>query len=373
MKFLNIFNEIQKGNYALTDEAIYNSIQNNDELIPLYGGNKEHLTTERRISISAKTKKGIPITVFSGEGIIISLDGSSGSMTYKRNEKFALNHHAGFITVREESKNAVDLRYFSIFMQNFYRSLSVSDGTKTLSLDQIYSEEINLPPYDTQMRILNKLIMTDDRLKSFLPIKQKYENLLSKKLFIPYKQYQAKNISIGNCIDYMSGTSELTEERNYLRLKSNGLPYQLLTGATTKNASKVVLSDEDAVKRFIDKEGLLVVRKGKAGLTRYLPPNKYVLNDDAYILFCKNDSPYVINLRWLSIQYRDAFLGFSSSSDNGTWNMTGFFKHVKIDIPSMPEQEYVVRLYEQIENRINAIQRIEEQVNELLCKEVQIA
>ena len=55
MKFLDVFNEIDKGNYALTDEAIYASLQNGDELIPLYGGNKEHKMTDRRISVSAKT------------------------------------------------------------------------------------------------------------------------------------------------------------------------------------------------------------------------------------------------------------------------------------------------------------------------------
>lgn len=69
MNFLDVFNEIQKGNYALTDEAVYGSLQNKDELIPLYGGNKNHTSTERRISISAKTKKGEKITVFSREGI----------------------------------------------------------------------------------------------------------------------------------------------------------------------------------------------------------------------------------------------------------------------------------------------------------------
>lgn len=66
MKFLDIFNEIEKGDYALTDEVIYASLQNGDELIPLYGGNKDHISTERRISISAKTKKGDPIKIFSG-------------------------------------------------------------------------------------------------------------------------------------------------------------------------------------------------------------------------------------------------------------------------------------------------------------------
>ena len=101
MKFLDVFNEIDKGNYALNDEAFFASFENGDELLRFYGGNKEHKMTDRRISVSAKTKKGATIKIFSGEGIIISLDGSAGSMTYKNGEKFALNHHAGFITDRK--------------------------------------------------------------------------------------------------------------------------------------------------------------------------------------------------------------------------------------------------------------------------------
>ena len=48
MKFLDVFNEIDKGNYALTDEAIYASLQNGDELIPLYGGIKEEFQFLRK-------------------------------------------------------------------------------------------------------------------------------------------------------------------------------------------------------------------------------------------------------------------------------------------------------------------------------------
>lgn len=57
MKFLDAFNEIEKGNYALTDETMYASLQNGNELIPLYGGNKEHISTKCRISVSTKTKR----------------------------------------------------------------------------------------------------------------------------------------------------------------------------------------------------------------------------------------------------------------------------------------------------------------------------
>ena len=36
-----------------------------------------------------------------------------------------------------------------------------------------------------------------------------------------------------------------------------------------------------------NKDGLLVIRKGKAGKTIYLTPGKYTLNDDSYILYVK--------------------------------------------------------------------------------------
>ena len=119
MKFLEVFNEIEKGNYALTDEAMYASIKNSDKMIPLYGGNQSHKYTDRKVSITAKTKKGESIRVFQREGIIISLDGSAGSMTYKNREIFALNHHAGFITLKQGVEKKVLLEYFALFFSKF--------------------------------------------------------------------------------------------------------------------------------------------------------------------------------------------------------------------------------------------------------------
>ena len=209
MKFLDVFNEVEKGNYALTDEAIYASINNSDEMIPLYGGNKEHLSTERKISISAKTKKGIPITVFHDEGIIISLDGSSGSMTYKNGEKFALNHHAGFITLRKDAKNKVNLEFFAIYMQNFYRNISVSDGSKTLSLTQLYQEEFDLPSYEIQCQILQSLRRISKKIEILNKYKERLLQLLDKELVINYAGYQAENVPISKCIDYISTINNL--------------------------------------------------------------------------------------------------------------------------------------------------------------------
>lgn len=374
MKFLNVFNEIEKGNYALTDEAIYASLQNGDELIPLYGGNKDHNSTDRNISISAKTKNGVPITVFSGEGIIISLDGSAGSMTYKNGEKFALNHHAGFITLRKDAIKKIDLEFFSIFLQNFYREMGVSDGSKTLSLTQIYAEEFELPDYPTQKRILALLETIKRKLKSLEVLKEKYYSLLSKETSVDYSSFQERNIEISTCIGYMSGNTGLTEECIYQNLQNPSEHYQVLSSATDDNTMMgeipSCMINDRPLKVFEGKEGLLVTRNGKAGYTKYLDKGKYTINDHAYILFVKENCPYQIDLQWLAIQYRQSFLDFASNSDNGTWNMTGFFTYTQIDIPSYEEQRALVKKYNSLYQRIESIERIEEQYHNLLLKEI---
>lgn len=374
MKFLDVFNEIEKGNYALTDEAVYASLQNHDELVSLYGGNKEHHTSERKISITAKTKKGISITAFSGEGIIISLDGSAGSMTYKKGEKFALNHHAGFITLRKDAIEKVNLEYFSKFMQNFYRDLSVSDGSKTLSLTQIYAEEFDLPPYNIQCDILNVLKKTEEKLQLLNMAKRGMTALLDKEIVVDYEKYQGINVPISECIDYLSGNSGLTEEFIYQNLQNANQRYSILSSATEENTmmGEIPLCsiNNRNLKVFENKEGLLVTRNGKAGHTRFLCKGRYTINDHAYILFVKDNIPYDINLYWLSIQYKETFLQYASNSDNGTWNMTGFFEHTLIDIPDIEEQLKIVNLFDEINQRLDSIAKIEEMYLQLLNKEV---
>lgn len=374
MRFLDIFNEVQKGDYALTDEAIYASLQNGDKLIPLYGDNKDHSKTERRISVTAKTKKGAPISVFSGEGIIISLDGSAGSMTYKRNEEFALNHHAGFITLRSDAKDKVCLEFFALYMQNFYRGLGVSDGSKTLSLEQIYLEEFDLPNFELQYRILSKIQIVQKKINILSLIREKYASLLEKKVVFHYESYQAINIPIASCIDYLSGNSGLTEELMYQMLQNPNERYSVLSSATEERTRMGSIPlckiNNRLIKVFENREGLLVTRNGKAGQTRFLPAGKYTINDHAYILYQKEDSSYDIDLKWLSIQYRSEFLQYSSNADNGTWNMTGFFKHTRLDLPSIKEQRAVVSKFLLVENYIKKIDDITNAYHTLLSKEI---
>lgn len=375
MKFLDIFNPISKGSHGLTDEAIYFALKDGNDFIPLYGGNQQHITTERYVSISAKTKSGESMKVFSGEGIIISLDGSAGCMTYKRGEIFALNHHAGFITVKDNMKDKVNMEYFSYFMRSHYKSLSVSDGSKTLSLDQIYSDEFELPNKEFQDKILDKIKPLIKVYESLLLTQIKLKSLLNKNIVINYLNYQAKNVSVKNCISYESGYSELTEEFIYSALLLPGEKYKVKSSSTLEETLIGYIGkckiDDKPIRINNRYETLLIARNGTyVGQTEYLVNEKYTINDHAYILYVKDDCKYKINLKWFSIQYKSEIMNYTSNSANGTWNMTGFFKNVFIDIPSYEEQLKVVVLYQRAEKIKEKVNNVVDKINMLMNREI---
>lgn len=189
-----------------------------------------------------------------------------------------------------------------------------------------------------------------------------------------YTEFQKKDVPIKDVLDYLSGNSGLTAEFVYNTVPLEGKRYEILSSATQKenklgSIPQCDLNDKP-IKVFEGKEGLLVIRKGKAGRTILLPPGDYTLNDDAYILSVKEKCPYKIDLLWLSFAYRSDFLSYASSSDNGTWNMTGFFDNVKIDIPKYEEQMKIVEVYREGLQKIQEYQDKIDKIKALLEKQL---
>lgn len=376
MKFTEVFNQIEKGSHGFTDEAIYSSIRNGDKIIPLYGGNNQHHFTDRYVSNKTITVDGAIGKTFCGEGIIISLDGSSGSMTYKSGEMFALNHHAGFITLNDYGKERVNLRFFSLFMQNHYKSMCVSDGSKTLSLTQIYSDEFSLPEKPEQDRIIASMKGVMNKIEQLTLIHNKLTTIINKNLVISYKEYQARNETVNSILECVSGNSGLTEEFLYNNIGLKGKRYKILSSATVEEnmlgeVPMCKIKNRNLKIFSTNTEGLLVIRKGKAGNTIYLAAGDYTLNDDAYILHKNKSCHYEISLKWLSIQYRKEFLEYASSADNGTWNKTGFFNNVTFDIPNYNEQLKLIELYDRAEKIKLKLEKVFTRFNSLLSKEIE--
>ena len=370
--FLDLFTPIKKGDFGLTEEAIYKSIQAGDPFVPLWGGNQEHNTVDRMVSSKGKTKDGSPVTVFNGEGIIVSLDGSAGSMTYKRNQSFALNHHAGFFKILD--KNRIIAEYFALFYQSLLQKESVSEGSKTLTLDQIYSLDYEVPPFPIQNQIMEKIQHILEKKVKITKFLTAIKSLKSRFFTHKYSKYQTHQLPIGEAIDYVSGNSGLTEQFIYQHLQNGNRDYSVLSGSVedSRQLGKISPCDIDGkkLKVFSDGEGLLIVRKGKAGVTKFLKTGKYSLTDDAYILYLKKDCKYKVDLKWLGIEYKNAFYDYASSSDNGTWNMGGFFGNVLIDIPDHKEQIAVVNLYDKLKLLEDKIVEIDNKIEKIFSKKI---
>lgn len=287
-----------------------------------------------------------------------------------------MNHHAGFFQVKEEAKHLVDPEFFSLFFEKQLQEVSISEGSKTLTLDMIKSLDFDIPPYDVQKKTMLEI-------RPLLKAKEKIGDLFSRIdsireriLSVEYRDYQVKNIPISKILNCYGGNTGLTEEEIYQRILVEGQRYEVLSASTSEETKlgttpKFQLNGKE-LEVLEDKEGILVIRKGKAGITYYREKGKYTLTDDAYFLTVKENCGYDINLKWLIAQYRQAFFDYSSSSDNGTWNMTGFFEEVTIAIPSYEEQLELVEKYERLELLQANLQSILAKIDQLFTNQIVI-
>jgi len=69
-------------------------------------------------------------------------------------------------------------------------------------------------------------------------------------------------------------------------------------------------------------------------------------------------------------QYRQEFLEYTSSADNATWNMTGFFKNTVIDIPSLKEQLELAKKFDYLESLQARITSVLVKIDGLFTREI---
>lgn len=353
----NIFH-INQG-HQITDEELYNS----QGEIPVYTGanvikgywNKSIIPEIVLPCLTYATK------AFDG---VISL----------QEEVFDANNTA-VLYLKDTYKDVVLIEWAQYILPNILLKARTSKGgVSYLNREIIKDLSIAIPSKDMQAKQIQIFGNLTNSLNKIKEIVELYNDLITKNIICDYKDYQDKDVHIQKCFDYIGGNSGLTEEVIYQTLQMDGTRYNVLSSATEgKNNMGNVVEFQikgKPIKTYTDSDGLLVIRKGKAGATRYLPKGNWTINDDAYILYVKSDCKYMIDLRWFRIQYKNKFLEFASSSDNGTWNMTGFFNHTYVDIPSHAEQLRIVELYRMVENKYNDLCLLVEKYESLLLKEI---
>lgn len=180
--FGNIF-FVNKGIGGFTEEGIYHAIPlDGHSFIPFFGGEKVHKFAEKFVREDAKNNKGKIVKYFSGECLILSMDGSAGCMTYKPNgEKFTLNHHAATITLRPAYHKKINLKWFKHEYQKTLIDSAVSKkSSRTLSKEVLESVVITAPIM-TEQEAWVKEIEELERLNDKLEKINNHINLLTEK------------------------------------------------------------------------------------------------------------------------------------------------------------------------------------------------
>ena len=360
------------GNSGLTEEFIYSTTQIKGKRYIVLSSAIEEETMMGEVPMCILNDK--PIKIFENkEGLLVARNGRAGTTRYLTPGRYTINDHAYILSVKKGCPFKIDLRWLAIQYKTEFLSYSSASDNGTWNKTGFFKNvTIDIPDIDEQIRIVTMVEKAQQTIEKIKIIKKNLLKTFERIISVEYSKYVKRNISINDVLDCMSGNSGLTSEFIYSTLHMPGKRFKVLSGATQEEnllgeIPKCTIDDK-MIKTFEDKEGLLVVRKGKAGATKFLPKGNYTINDDAYILSVKPDFEKLVDIRWIKIHCKTDFMNYSSSSDNGTWNKTGFFKNVTIDIPALEEQKRVATTYEKAEKYFEKIQKIEKQLTELLDK-----
>lgn len=139
VKMLSDLFSIRKGDTALTEVSIYESYD--PDGIPVYGGGAALPT--HTIARDSLRGNGKAITVFSGPAIVLSVDGSSGSMRVIEKGDFACNHHAAVLVPKSKK---LPLHLIVQQAESRLKALASNQtASASLTLGVINSMQVTLP------------------------------------------------------------------------------------------------------------------------------------------------------------------------------------------------------------------------------------
>lgn len=143
---------IMKGDQGLTEAVIYQQFDANGH--PVYGGGEG--TPRFFLRPGAVNKAGKPITVHSGPALVVSMDGSSGSVRHIRSGAFVANHHGAVLKLKPRIK--LNLDYAAQQLEGGLRSLSSNkDGSATLTLPALKAYRFQLAPSAASAAAIGKV------------------------------------------------------------------------------------------------------------------------------------------------------------------------------------------------------------------------
>lgn len=168
------------------------------------------------------------------------------------------------------------------------------------------------------------------------------------------------------------GNSGLTEEFIYSNQPNNEKEsVTVYSGATQKNNMLKKIKTTAKIKnkniKLFDDEGILIIRKGKAGNLIHITDKRYTLNDDAYIMQIREKYKDKINIKYLLFAINNEIEKCITSNNGGnqTFNKTLFDESI-IELPDLTYQNKLVEEYEKLYKIKRKVEENIDKVNDIL-------
>lgn len=362
MKIIEMF-DLNQG-IQITDKEIYYS----KGKIPILTGNNE---IKGYCNKSIIKEEKLPVISYPTKG--------NAGVCYVQYSIFDANNTA-ILVPKKQWRKKIFLEWMTFKLSQIFPDIVTSKGgVSYLNKEIVENLEISIPSLKIQkveFQSISKLLNFHKQTKLIL---EKIELIKSLPLANHYKEYQIHKVPITKILNSLSGNSGLTEEFLYSQIQYT-LPrnYRLLTGSIDYSQKNYIYkcrnpkNPNKKIKVLENKEIIHVVRKGIfAGTVSFFEADNFTINDDTYLLFLKDKLDFEINLKWLMYQLKPKFFEFISSSDNKTWNKTGFFENIYVDIPSIHEQNDLVKEYDKLYNFEKSLHKIFVRISTLLRTQIE--
>ena len=365
----NILNYVG-GNSGLTEKFIYQQILSSGSKYQILSSSTENRTEFGKIPMCKINDEDLKVFE-DKEGILVVRNGKAGTTVFLNKGKYTTTDHAYILFLKEDQPYQLNLKWLMYQLKSTFFEYSSSSDNGTWNMTGFFSKvTVDIPSHDEQIEVVKKYERLEELEKMLDVIHDKIKKTKNHIFSDNYKNYQVKLEPISNILTHIGGNIGLTEEKIYQTILLDGERYNVLSASINSDfiLGKIPMckiNDKD-LKVFEYREGIFVIRVGKAGSSRFLNKGHYAITENAYILFLKEDQPYQLNLKWLMYQLKSTFFEYSPLAEYGAWNMTGFFSKVTVDIPSHDEQIEVVKKYERLEELEKMLDVLSQKINGLL-------
>lgn len=169
-----------------------------------------------------------------------------------------------------------------------------------------------------------------------------------------------------NVVEIKGGNSELTKNYIYYNMpKSNKDALPVYSGSLNSTLGYIDKNISDKIKVFLG-PAVIICRKGQSGKMRYIEDEQFTINDDAYVMYVREEYKEKLNLRWCRYNFEELFCKIATSKDgNGTFSKNYAYTQI-VEIPDIELQKEQLKNYELLISCEKTLKEIDSKISDFL-------